>query len=87
MLIRSQDKKNLINLDNVQSIYVNSSYYTNIPTVMVGFNDSDPDSYLIIGKYSTKEKAIKALDMIQQEYEIGYKVYEMPMDDCVEVEE
>lgn len=59
MLIRSQDKKTLVNLDNVARITIEH------------IRDSDyriAAGYIYIGTYSTEEKAIKVLDMIQKEY-------------------
>ena len=66
MFIRSQDKKSLINLDNVTQIYINDC---NI--VSVDFNNDVADEYggyIDVGEYSTEEKALKVLDMMQQSY-------------------
>ena len=41
-------------------------------------------SYLL-GEYSTKKKAIKVLDMIQEAYVNGHINYQMPEDSEVEV--
>lgn len=71
MLIRSQDKRTLVNLDNVARITIeqisNSDY-----RIGAGYN--------YIGTYSTEEKAIKVLDMIQQNYERRWEVFQMPQD-------
>ena len=40
----------------------------------------------LIGKYSTEEKALLVLDMIQENLEYPcYKIFQMPSDDVVEV--
>jgi len=64
MLIRSQNGDRLINLDNVTSIEVQShgSYYS----VVVNYTDGSCES---VGEYTTKEKAIRALDMLASEYQ------------------
>jgi hypothetical protein len=99
MLIRSQNKAVIINLDNIDSISADCwSGEVNV------FNGEDA---VIIGQYSSKEKAIKVLDMIQKEYGTHYygtggpmatsnfyippfgfdppKVFQMPQDSEVEV--
>lgn len=58
MLIRSQDKSRLINLDNTREL--------RFWECAQGFNITD--CVCTIGKYSTKEKALKVLDMIQEAY-------------------
>lgn len=54
MLIRSQDKKILANLNNMQSIFIEKSKEKYIVSLSVRK----------LGEYSTEEKAIKVLDMI-----------------------
>ena len=98
MIIRSQNKKELHNLDGIKMISVT----TNSQNYFVEVN-----SQKTIGKYSTEEKAIKVLDMIQEEYGKHYygqggqmatadiyiqpfafippKVFQMPSDEEVEV--
>ena len=58
MIIRSQDKKMLINFNNISAIFLKDT------EVVVRYYDGCAG----IGKYSTKEKAIKVLDMIQDKY-------------------
>lgn len=76
MLIRSQDKRSLLNLDNVTDLSVVSGneitayYVTN-------------EGYQRIGKYSDEAKAIKALDMIQEFYN-RYK-YDVEMSDTFQM--
>lgn len=90
MIIRSQDKKELHNLDGIKMISVT----TNSQNYFVEVN-----SQHTIGTYSTEEKAIKVLDMIcnfanEKHYEkvvtekcgcIGGVVFEMPQDNEVKV--
>lgn len=59
MLIRSQDKKELHNLDEIKMIKVVSLSNGHLVEV---------NSQHTIGTYSTEEKAIKVLDMIQDAY-------------------
>lgn len=76
MLIRSQDKRSLLNLDNVTDLSVVSGneiiayYVTN-------------EEYQRIGKYSDEAKAIKVLDMIQEFYN-RYK-YDVEMSDTFQM--
>lgn len=65
MLIRSQDKRILINMNNVSSIEVGDNE-------LRIFAD-DGETIYDLGSYSTKEKAMKVLDMIQEAYE-EYKI-------------
>ncbi len=62
MLIRSQDKEVLVNFDVSAGIEIaEGTTETVITSYITGC------SYLL-GKYSTKAKALKVLDMIQQAY-------------------
>ena len=62
MLIRSQDKRMIVNFDNI--------------CTMSAFPEEDSEDIyveddtgaLMVGRYSTKEKAMKVLDMIQEAY-------------------
>ena len=60
MLIRSQDKRILINMNNVSSIEVGDNE-------LRIFAD-DGETIYDLGSYSTKAKAMKVLDMIQESY-------------------
>lgn len=62
MLIRSQDKRHLINLNTMNDIFTNEYGIYAIAL-----------RSLKIGQYSTEEKAIKALDMIQTAYENSFE--------------
>lgn len=89
MWIRSQDKETLTNGD---IIYYCNKYgmYTEIRCGKVGISD---DYDLVLAAYSTKEKALKVLDMIERlikeqirlhnEWQIGM-VFQMPQDDEVD---
>ena len=69
MLIRSQDKKVIAVLENCDSIGIcklQDIYH------ICTFNGVE-ESRTSIGKYSTEKKAIKVLDMIQNEY--GIHIY------------
>ena len=60
MLIRSQDKRILINMNNASSIEVGDNE-------LRIFAD-DGETIYDLGSYSTKAKAMKVLDMIQEAY-------------------
>ena len=95
MLIRSQDKSRLINLDNTQEL--------RFWECAQGFGITD--CVCTIGYYSTREKSLKVLDMIQEaysEYQImlnfsvsylhefkektdGFAIFQMPKDSEVEI--
>jgi hypothetical protein len=103
MLIRAQDKVEIVNLDNIVSIYVHvikpkdkgikEEYETEIKYHEGNLNNR------WLGKYSSEEKALKVLDMIQDAYENTYsqlstngllitsckKVFNMPADEEVEI--
>lgn len=69
MLIRSQDKSRLINLDNTREL--------RFWECAQGFDITD--CVCPIGRYSTKEKATKVLDMIQEAYgDSEYTKYVIP---------
>ena len=81
MLIRSQDNKKIINLDNVESISV--STLDGSAVIWCGSR--------LIGEYSTEERAIKVLDMFERRYldfccnyHSKSGVFQMPADDEVE---
>ena len=62
MLIRSQDKTILVNVDNVFNIVIR---YTNgAAAIYIGSSSGCCN----IAEYSTKAKAMKVLDMIQEAY-------------------
>lgn len=62
MLIRSQDKRILINMNNVSSIEVGDNE-------LRIFAD-DGETIYDLCEYSTKTKAMKVLDMIQEDYRV-----------------
>ena len=62
MLIRSQDKSKIINVDNVSVIdffSMNGVFAISVEAL---------DASCSIAEYSTREKALKVLDMIQEAY-------------------
>ena len=89
MLIRSQNKRILINMNNVSSIEVGDNE-------LRIFAD-DGETIYDLGSYSTKAKAMKVLDMIQEAYEryeyekvfktglTLFETFQMPEDSEVEV--
>lgn len=73
MWIRSQDKTILINVDGLK-----------IENNRICIETSD--WYVVLGKYSTKKKALKVLDQIVEEINYGdlQNVFQMPQDEEVE---
>ena len=66
MLIRSQDKTALVKFEN---IVVNLKLPDSLTIICWSLQDAQRSGgYFILGKYSTKEKAVKVLDMIQEAY-------------------
>lgn len=61
MLIRSQDKEIIINMDTTSHIYVAEAYRQN-GSLFISADE------MRLGYYSTKAKAMKVLDMIQEAY-------------------
>lgn len=78
MLIRSQNKELLVNFNVSSGIEIKER---NTKTVVTSYITGC--SYLL-GEYSTKAKALKVLDMIQEAYVNGHIVYQMPEDGGVE---
>lgn len=87
--IRSQDKESLIDVNNIHydGCIRKYSIFTNIDGMS-----------MTLGKYSSEEKALKVMDMIEDtilkceamrtgyaEYDFGAFVFDMPADKDVEV--
>ena len=62
MLIRSQDKRLIVNFDNICTV----SAFPEKDSEDIYVEDGTGS--LMVGRYSTKEKAMKVLDMIQEAY-------------------
>lgn len=78
MLIRSQDKEILINFNNSPAIKIMGT--KGDVTIIC----SDTYETFVIGNYSTREKAMQVLDMIQGAYVNGHIDYQIPADSEVE---
>ena len=81
MWVRSQDKQALTNGDIIY--YCDYGMKSEIRCGKLGSSD---DYDLVLAAYSTKEKALKVLDMIQKlicDYKIK-RLFQMPQDDEVE---
>nr|DAJ88663.1 MAG TPA: hypothetical protein [Caudoviricetes sp.] len=79
MLIRSQNREVLINLNSTAGIEIAEGP---IKTIITSYITGC--SYLL-GEYSNKAKAMKVLDMIQEAYVNGHIDYQIPEDSEVEV--
>lgn len=66
MLIRSQDKMSLVKFEN---IVININNIDGKEIICWSQINPGEDEYISLGHYSTKEKAMKVLDMIQEAYE------------------
>ena len=79
MLIRSQDKRMIVNFDNICTVSASPEKHSEDIYV------EDGTGSLMVGRYSTKAKAMKVLDMMQEAYVNGHIDYQMPDDGGVEV--
>ena len=83
MLIRSQNKTALVKFEN---IVVNLKLPDLLKVICWGWQDAQRnEGYFILGEYSTKAKAMKVLDMIQEAYVNGHIDYQIPEDSEVVV--
>jgi len=89
MLIRTQDKRSLVDITRTKIEINQYTRYADTPKEFYQFNVECAAT--VLGRYSTYNKAIKVLDMIQEAYEnanhYGYyygfiknTVFEMPAD-------
>lgn len=78
MIIRSQDKKSIFNLESIKSIKVGV-----LSKSWAGESCDISIDKEVVGKYSTEGKAIKVLDMIQSNYERRREAFQMPQDNEV----
>ena len=81
MLIRSQDKESLIAIDGN---FVEILKYGDLSECSITVSTRDHSSLHVMARYSSVEKALKVLDMIQEayaEYEI-VKIFETGMGMC-----
>ena len=69
MYIRSQDKKELIELSKLSVSCSNSSYYISAPGI---------SPYHSIGDYESKERCIAVLDELQTAIDRGLSTFNMP---------
>lgn len=65
MLIRSQNKITLIKFEN---IVININNFNDKEIICWSQMNPGEDEYISLGHYSTKAKAMKVLDMIQEAY-------------------
>jgi hypothetical protein len=76
MFIRNQDKKGFTNVDRIKNISIKGGYKDKYGVLWLSTNGKGDEITLyvvelddkVIGEYSTEEKAIKVLDMMQKEY-------------------
>lgn len=76
MLIRSQNKESLVTLEILLDIEVSGGVIS---------ARKDYGWCCLLGEYSTKKKAIKVLDMLQEAYVNGHIDHQMPDDSEVVV--
>lgn len=65
MLIRSQNKISLVKFEN---IVININNINGKEIICWSQMNPGEDEYILLGHYSTKAKAMKVLDMIQEAY-------------------
>ena len=75
MIIVSQDKEEIVNFDNVESIWIDEDYEEKEFTI-----EATADTNSTLGCYKTKERAKEVLqDIVKHYYNYEFiKVYEMP---------
>lgn len=69
MYIRSQDRKELTNLNRLSIACSNGSYYINNPEV---------SPYHSVGDYKSKQRCLEVLDELQVALDREMKIFEMP---------
>ena len=75
--IRSQDKTSLVECKTIGTL----SPFNELHIYANYIDFGEVENYIVLGKYSTKEKAIKVLDMIQEHIEThSNNVFKMPKD-------
>ena len=89
MWIRSQDKEKLADL---RVFDISNTGYTNLPYKLCGYSDDWANTnnfHIDLGHYSSKEKALKVLDMIQRfiDNEFLISVFDTPQDNEVQDDE
>lgn len=76
MLIRSQNKMSLVKFEN---IVININNINGKEIICWSQMNPGEDEYISLGHYSSKEKAMKVLDMIQEAYgDSEYTKYVIP---------
>lgn len=86
MLIRSQDKKHLVNFDNITEIYTHRNMPKDRTTILPEYETDiicfTGRNEIPIGRYSSEEKAIKVINMIENQYlDCCCNLFQMPQDD------
>lgn len=76
MLIRTQDKLTLVNLDQVKEIRILKDCVTK--NIKCEFADG---TGRFIGTYSTEERALEVLDLIEMDYMANCKICNMPQEE------
>ncbi len=76
MLIRSQNKEVLIVFESLLDVEASGGVIS---------TRRDMGWRCLLGEYSTKAKALKVLDMIQEAYVNGHIDYQIPEDSEVEI--
>ena len=78
MLIRSQDKTVIVNIDNA---FIEIRDINGATAIYIGSSSRCCN----MAEYSTRAKAMKVLDMMQEAYVNGHIDYQIPGDSEVEV--
>ena len=85
MLIRSQDKTALVKFEN---IVINLKLPESLRVICWSLQDAQRSGgYFVLGEYSTKEKSLKVLNMIQEAYtnekvveRVAYNFRDVPLE-------
>lgn len=91
MLIRTQDKRSLVDMTGLTITVNQYARYADTPKEFYVYNVECSQSQYALGRYSTFDKAMKVLDMIQEEYEnannyyVRNTIFTMPADEEVDL--
>lgn len=77
MVILSQDRTKLVNIDNANKIGFNHSYYNDKYQFCADF----VDDFVVLGYYKTKKSAETVLEFIIEKIQQGKKLCVMPKDE------
>ena len=94
MRIRTQDKRNSVDMNGltIRACTEDTNRKGHYDLIAFSVNSMSSDDFILLGDYSSNEKALKVLDMIEEVYTecnewlyVNGKVFVMPADEEVNV--